>query len=130
MGSTAGMHLTRLLTVVLFGLLLVGWGGFAMPVAATAAISHQVVTTGADAATDCDTQAEHREHGGHQDYDQDHSKLTHNGCCVMACAMSALAPAQLQIAPIEWAAACLQFGDDTLRDRTVSPLRRPPRPVA
>lgn len=124
------MRLTRLLTAVLFGVLLVGWGAFAMPGAAVAAVPHQAMAMGAEATVDCDPQAEHREHDDRQDHDTDHSKLTHDGCCAMACGMSALAPTQLQMIPIEWTSACLLFGDDALRDRTVSPLRRPPRPAA
>lgn len=127
MVSTAGMRLTRLLTAVLFGVLLVGWGAFAMPNAAVAAMPHQAMAMGAEATVDCDQQAEHRDH---QDHGTDHSKLTHDGCCAIACGMSALAPTQLQMIPIEWTTAGLLFGDDTLRDRTVSPLRRPPRPAA
>lgn len=121
------MHFTRLLAVVLFGILL-GWGGFATPGAAVAAMPQHAVTTGASA--DCDEQAGDHEYGDHQDHGKDHSKLTHSGCCVMACGMAALEPTQLHVNPIEWTPARLQIGDDTLRDRSVSPLRRPPRPAA
>jgi hypothetical protein len=131
------MRLTRLLAVVLFGFLL-GWGGFAMPEAAIAAMPHHAVTTGAGAAADCDEQAGHHGHGDHhehcdhqdQDHSKDHSKLSHNGCCVMACGMAALEPTELHVNSIEWTPARLQVGNDTLRDRSVSPLRRPPRPAA
>ncbi|MDQ2102151.1 hypothetical protein [Azospirillum isscasi] len=101
-----------------------------MPVAAVAAMPHHAAAVDGDADAGCSPQAEHHEQGDRQDDGKDHFKLTHKGCCVMACGMSALAPAQQPIPPIEWASAVLPFGDDALRDRTVSPLRRPPRPAA
>lgn len=49
----------------------------------------------------------------------------------MACGMSALEPTDLQVKPIEWNPIRVQIvTDDMLRERSVSPLRRPPRSAA
>jgi hypothetical protein len=132
MDSTASMRLIRFMSAVLFGLLL-GWGGFAMPEAAMTAMPHHAMAAAEGALPDCDEQPGHHEHGDHQDQSdhEDHSKLSHQGCCAMACSMSALEPTDLQVNPIEWTPARVQIAaDDMLRDRSVSPLRRPPRAAA
>ncbi|GEO42776.1 hypothetical protein SAE02_69240 [Skermanella aerolata] len=133
MELTAGMRLIRFLAAVLVGLLL-GWGGLAMPNAAMAAMSHHEMSLGDDAATDCDEQPGHQGHGDHQhqgDHEDD-SKLPHQGCCVMVCGgVSALESADLQVMPLAQNPTRVQLGtDDRLRDRSVSPLRRPPKAAA
>ena len=131
--STAGMRLIRFLAAVFVGLLL-GWGGLAMPDAAMAAIPHHVMPMGEEAAADCDEQPGHQGHGDHQHPDDhgDDSKIAHQGCCVMACGgVSALEPTYLQVRPLEQNPTRVQIvTEDMLRDRSVSPLRRPPRSAA
>jgi len=92
------------------------------------------MTTEEDTAANCDEQTGHQSHADHQ-HQSDHedgSKLSHEGCCAMACSgVMALEPAYLQVKPLEQNPTRVQIvTDDRLRDRSVSPLRRPPRPVA
>jgi hypothetical protein len=132
--SMAGMRLIRFLAAVLVGLFL-GWGGLTMPDAAMAAMPHHHgVAMGEEAAADCDEQPGHQDHGDHQhpgDH-EDPSTLFHQGCCVMACGgVAALEPTDLQVKPLEQNPTRVQIvTDDRLRDRSVSPLRRPPRSMA
>lgn len=137
MGSSAGMRLLRVMTIVLFGLLL-GWAGVAVTGPVVAMPHHVAGMPAATHATaaDCDAQAEHEgradhdRQGGHRDR-HDHSTPSHNGCCVTACGLSALVAAHPAAIPAVWTYARAPApGDDRLRDRTVSPLRRPPRPAA
>lgn len=104
-----------------------------MPDAATAALAHHAMPTSDAAAADCDEQPGHEGHGDQQDQGdaEDHSKLSHQDCCVMACTMSALEPTDLQVKPIEWNLIRVQIiTDEMLRESSVSPLRRPPRSAA
>jgi hypothetical protein len=137
--STAGMRLIRFLAAVLFGLFL-GWGGLAMPDAAMADMGHHGMPMGEASAADCDEQPGHQGYGDrqhqsdhqHQGDHEDGSNLSHDGCCVMVCGgVSALEPTYLQVRPLEQNPTRVQIvTEDMLRDRSVSPLRRPPRPVA
>ena len=127
------MCFPRFLTVVLFGFLL-GWGGFALPLASATTMSHHAMTTDEGAAADCDEWTGHQGHADHQ-HQGDHengSKLSHGGCCAMACSgVVALEPAYLQVKPLEQNPTRVQIvTDDRLLDRSVSPLRRPPKPAA
>ena len=129
MGSAVGMGFTRVLAAVLFSLFL-GWGGAAMSGAAASVPPDHAATSAGDG---CDERPGH--HGQHDHRTEsdhgEHSKLSHQGCCTMACGMSALEPADPGVKPVEWTPARGHPpGDDTLRDRSVSPLRRPPRPAA
>lgn len=125
------MRFTRFLATVLFGFLL-GWGSPALPDAPTTALAYHAMPVNDYAVDDCDEQPGHKGHGDHQDQgDEDHSKLSHQDCCVVACSMSALEPTDLQVKPIEWNPLRVQIVmNDLLRDRSVSPLRRPPRLAA
>ncbi|UEM21881.1 hypothetical protein JL100_003695 [Skermanella mucosa] len=134
------MGFSRILAAVLFSLLL-GWGGAAVSGAVAASMTHHAANSGENAEVGCGEQPghhgheDHRHQDGYQDVDGhghgDNSKLFHQGCCAMACGMSALEPVELQVKPIEWTPVrTLTIADDTLRDRPVSPLRRPPRPAA
>lgn len=124
------------MAIVLFGVLL-GWAGVAST-GAVAAMPHHAGMPAAPHASvaDCDSQgnhdvqADHEGRGGHHDR-HDHATPSHNGCCVTACGLSALAAAHPAATPAVWTCARAPApGDDRLRDRTVSPLRRPPRPAA
>lgn len=104
-----------------------------MPSSAAAIMPHHLTTIDEAALADCDDQPGLQGDSDHQDQDsnKDDAKLSHRGCCVMACAMSALEPFSLQEKPVVWSIARTQIvTDDMLRDRAVSPLRRPPRAAA
>ena len=104
-----------------------------MPDAAMADMPHHDMPMGEEPAADCDEQPGPQSHDDHQHKgdQEDPSKLSHGGCCVMACGGTALQPTYFQVKPVEQNPTRLQVvTDDRLRDRSVSPLRRPPRPVA
>ena len=132
MGSAVGMGFTRILAAVLFSLLL-GWGGAVMSGAAASVLSDHAAASGESAWDGCDERPGH--HGRHDHRTKsdhgEHSKHSHQGCCAMACGMSALEPTDPGVKPVEWTPARGQPpADDMLRDRSVSPLRRPPRSAA
>ncbi|UEM04514.1 hypothetical protein JL101_003465 [Skermanella rosea] len=146
MESAVGMRFTRVFAAVLFSLLL-GWGGAVMSGAAASVAPHPAVSSGESAGDGCDERPGHHGYsvpghhgysGNHKHHDHrtegdhgEHSKLSHQGCCAMACGMSALEPADPGVNPVEWTSVRVQpLADDVLRDRSVSPLRRPPRPAA
>ncbi|MGQ9365493.1 hypothetical protein [Azospirillum sp. ST 5-10] len=105
---------------------------------ALAATPHHAPAAGSDAVGDCAPEhhayGDRQGRGGHETRggeSEDHASHTHQGCCAAACGLSALAPAHVQVTPVVWTAAPVQaVGDDRLRDRSVAPLRRPPRTTA
>lgn len=124
------MRLMRFIASVLFGLLL-GWGGLASP-DARVAVAHEAHGVAHQAeqerSSHCAAEADRHEHGDHGDCP---SEAPDQGCCVKACGPVALEPVHLQVNAIRWAATRLRIvTDDMLTDRSVSPLRRPPRTVA
>ena len=112
-----------------------------MPHGAMAGMVHHDAGSGAGsaAAADCDEPAEHRGHRDyrhqgdveHQDDHEDRSKVSHTGCCIMACGfIAALDAPGSQLSPAGYSSTRVRFvTDDPLRKRSVSPLRRPPRVV-
>lgn len=142
-----GMTPTRLLKAVLLALVLVGWGGVVSPAAAAPALAPIAVER--DAATDeslpgCADLPGHHGHAGHDHAGHDHAGRGghspgdgdgtgpgHHGCCVSACGASgpALADGHGAALPRPRRGG-VAAGDETMRERAVSPLRRPPKPGA
>lgn len=124
------MRVTRFIMSVLLGLLL-GWGGSATPDALTAFAHEQAAVADEgpqESPSHCAGEADQQEHGDHDDCP---SKATDRGCCVAACGPVALGPVELQVMVVNWAPVRLHIVTDSMvSDRSVSPLRRPPRIVA
>ncbi|WP_158043890.1 hypothetical protein [Skermanella pratensis] len=139
MESAVGMRFTRVLAVVLFSLLL-GWGGAVMSGAAASVTLHPDVSSGESAGDGCDERPGHHGRSGHHGHSgnhghpitegDQHSKLSHQGCCAMACGMSALEPADPGVNPVEWAFARVLPWPTTRSAIDPSPLAAAPRPTA
>jgi hypothetical protein len=137
----------RLLTAALLALVLLGWGG--LPATAAFAAAERGHAS-AERLPDCAEAHAHHGHAGHVHAGHVHADhgaadrgdrpapddggtgpAHHHGCCAAACGPAGLAPADGHGAGLPRPrGGVLATGDEALRERPVSPLRRPPKPEA
>lgn len=125
------MFIVRTIAALLIGFL-IGWGGLGghgahMAMAGQPAVPHMMA---GHADGHAHTAHGHGGHGGMQDGQG--AKPATPACCLFACSLVTVLPSpDLRFSDADWEVLRLAVAGDTLMaGRSVSPLRRPPRPAA